>query len=122
MEHDLIPYEFLKHLQEDSYLALLHIFNESWSLGSYPDEWKVSHILPFLKPMKDPSGPESFRAIHLLSCLGKIMEKMVHTRLVWWMETYNLHMPTQYGFRPSMGTIDCLLHLDSLIYQAFKAK
>src|SRR5215469_6236465 len=63
-----------------------------------------------------------YRAIHLLSCLGKIMEKMVHTRLVWWMETHNLHMPTQYGFRPGMETIDCLLHLDSLIYQAFKAK
>ncbi|KAL7635514.1 UNVERIFIED_CONTAM: hypothetical protein RMT77_014583 [Armadillidium vulgare] len=122
MGFDYIPNEFLSHLNEDSLRNLLQLFNNSWTNGIYPKPWKKSVILPFLKPAKDDTQPESYRAINLLPCPGKLMEKMVNGRLVWWLEKHGFQLQTQYGFRPGMSTIDCLLHLENIIHGAYHKK
>lgn len=59
-----------------------HLFNNSWVQGMYPKSWKNSVILPFLKPAKDDTNPDSYIAINLPLCLGKLMEKIVNGSLV----------------------------------------
>ena len=47
------------------------------------------------------------------------MEKMINTRLVWYLESRNLLSPHQYGFRKNRSTLDPLLKLSNQIQQGF---
>ena len=96
---DYVHNQFLIHLPETKIMQLLGIFNRIWRSGDIPTEWKLGLIIPILKPGKDPLLPGSYRPISLLSCLSKLMEKMVYDRLIYILETRNLLSPTQFGFR-----------------------
>ena len=43
---DRVAYPMLKHLPRSGMDFLLHIFNLSWSLHSFPSIWKTSSIIP----------------------------------------------------------------------------
>lgn len=116
---DKILYEMLKHLPEKSKKFLLDIINEIWETGIIPKSWKLSLILPMKKPNKDPALPSSYRPIALTSCVCKLMEKMINTRLVWHLETNKLLSPFQFGFRKTRSTLDPLLRLSNQIQQGF---
>ena len=96
------------------------MYNYSWNEGYDPPDWKVQLIIPALKPGKDPSLPSSYRPISLISCLGKLFEKMIQERLIWWVETYSLLPTSQCGFRKGRSTIDNLVLLQHHIYRGFK--
>ena len=116
---DTILYEMLKHLPERSKEFLLDIINKIWETGIIPKIWKTALIIPMKKPNKDPSLPSSYRPIALTSCVCKLMEKMINTRLVWHLETNNLLSPFQFGFRKNRSTLDPLLRLSNQIQQGF---
>ena len=96
-EDDII-YEMLKHLPEDSKNFLLKIINKIWETGIMPKSWKLSLIILSKKPGKDHFSAASYRPIALTSCICKIMEKMVNTRLVWYLERNNCLSSVQFGF------------------------
>ncbi|MCL4133715.1 UNVERIFIED_CONTAM: hypothetical protein GTU68_003225 [Idotea baltica] len=101
---------------------LLSLYNQTWNEGQYPSSWKHSILLPLHKPGKKPSLPSSYRPIILLSCVRKLMEKMVHRRLSWWLESH-LKLPTsQCEFCPGRSTQDVLIQLEHLIQTNFKDK
>ena len=58
----------------------------------------------------------------MLSCFRKLFEKMILHRLDNWVESNHLLSDTQYGFRRSKGTNDCLALLTSEIRVAFERK
>ena len=70
-------YELLKNLPDHAKQALLDTFNNIWTCGVYPEKWKESIIIPVLKEGKDPALAASYRPISLISCLGKLLEKIV---------------------------------------------
>ena len=96
---DLIPYEFLTHLTHPLQDHLLNIYNLSWLSGEFPTCWKTSTLIPIPKPGKNPTHPSSYRPIALLSCVGKLMERLVAARLTWWLEEKCLLKEEQCGFR-----------------------
>ena len=112
---DYVHNQFLKHLPYSKKIQLLGIFNKIWMSGEVPDEWKIGLIYPILKDGKDPQLVSSYRPITLLSCIGKLMEKMVHDRLVYIIETKKFLRDTQYGFRCRKGTIDPIISLEHQI-------
>ena len=116
---DTILYEMLKHLPEKSKEFLLEIINEIWKTGIIPKSWKIALILPIKKANKDAFLPSSYRPIALTSCVCKLMEKMINTRLVWYLETNKLLSRYQYGFRKNRSTLDPLLRLSNQIQQGF---
>ena len=79
-------------------------------------------LLPFLKGNKDPSLPKSYRPFSLLSAIGKVIEKLLHNRLYWYLETRNLLLPTQARFRQNRSTIDQLASLEHCIQCGLKEK
>ena len=97
----------------------MEIINEIWETGVMPKSWKLSLIIPAKKPGKDPFFATSYRPIALTSCICKIMEKMVNTRLVWYLERNNCLSSVQFGFRKNRSTIDPLLMLSNKIQQGF---
>ncbi|GFY24869.1 putative RNA-directed DNA polymerase from transposon X-element [Trichonephila clavipes] len=92
-------YELLRHLNKDSLVSLLYLFNRILWEQVYPTQWQETIVIPFLKPGKDPKNPLGYRPIALTSCLCKTLERMVNVRLVYQLEK-NRYIPLfQSGFR-----------------------
>ena len=78
---DNIPYVLLDKLSCLGKLSYLYLVNRSWEEGQLPTNWKTSFVKPILKHNKPKNSIESYRPISLISCMSKIMEKMINTRL-----------------------------------------
>ena len=87
---DEILYLMVINLSTSSKKFFLDVLNQFWNSGTSPDSWKISIIVPILKPGKDSSLPSGYRPIALTSCVCKIYEKMVTNNLVWYLESKNL--------------------------------
>ena len=111
--------QMLKHLPPKSLQALLDIFNDIWETGKFPESWELSTVIPVSKPGKDHTEPTNYRPIALTSCLCKTLERMINTRLVWYLESNNLIPPVQSGFRSERITNDNLIRLETFIRDAF---
>lgn len=91
---DGIEYRMIKELPEEMLHTMLNLFNEIWIQGTIPREWNIYQVM-FI----DKAGKESVRPIALSSCIGKVMERMINERLVWWAEHHNKFDRDQNGFR-----------------------
>ena len=119
---DDIHYQFLKHLPEPSLTVLLEIFNDLWITGNVPKIWKEATVIAIPKPGKDNADPSNYRPISLTSCVCKTMERMINSRLVWYLESNNLISPFQSGFRYGRSTNDHLVRLETFIRDTFIKK
>jgi ribonuclease HI len=115
---DEVHNSFLKTLTDEHYDALLTLYNQSFQLGILPASWKEGIVLPILKPGKDPAIPTSYRPITLLSCLGKLLERLVAARLEYMVDSMSLLSPNQCGFRRRYSTMDVLLRIEKDIRSA----
>jgi hypothetical protein len=74
--------------------------------------WKKAYIILLLKPKKDKQHPSSYRPISLLSCMGKLLEKIIKQRLMLGLEQQNILPEHQAGFRPRKNTIYNIVRLE----------
>ena len=79
--NDRVHNLFLKNSPADVKEYMLQLFNLSWRSETVPQNWLQSLIIPICKPDKDPLDIKSYRPISLLSCLSKLMERIVSHRL-----------------------------------------
>jgi len=119
---DLIHYQMLKNLPDSAMDTLLGAVNYIWATGNFPPEWHLATVIPIAKPGKDSTDPTSYRPIALTSCLCKVMERMINTRLVWYLEKLKLITPVQSGFRKQRSTTDQLVRLEIFVREAFVNK
>ncbi|GFS14749.1 RNA-directed DNA polymerase from mobile element jockey [Elysia marginata] len=75
----------------------------------------------YTKPQKGkPSGlARSYRPISLISCIGKLAERMVNNRLYWYLEKSNTPNQHQAGFKMGGCTEDQLFILAQDIQNGF---
>ncbi|GFX80846.1 probable RNA-directed DNA polymerase from transposon X-element [Trichonephila clavipes] len=116
---DGISYELLRHLNEDSLVSLLYLFNRIWREQVYPTQWQEAIVIPILRPGKDPKNPLSYRPIALTSCLCKTLERMVNARFVFTLEKNKCIPLFQSGFRKGRSTLDNIIQLENKIRNAF---
>ncbi|GFT05544.1 uncharacterized protein LOC103524116 [Trichonephila clavipes] len=95
--------EFLKHLGCNALSVLLTLYNHSWKYG-VPAIWKKAIVVPIPKKNKPLDDLNSYRPISLTSILSKVMERMITSRLDWYLETNNLLNSSQAGFRKCQST------------------
>nr|KAG5697688.1 hypothetical protein BaRGS_000573 [Batillaria attramentaria] len=119
---DGILSDMLKHLGPRATQKLLLILNQSWTTGKCPDSWREAVIVPVLKKQKDKTKKTSYRPISLLSCLGKLMERIVNARLLKHLEENNLLNNTQSAFRKNRSTEDQLVFLAQEIENAYQKR
>ncbi len=93
---DGVHYQMLRHLPPPSLSFLLALFNRIWLTDDFPPPWREALILPFLKPNKPGSLSKDYHPIALVSCICKLLERMVNTRLMWFLESKSLLFPSQY--------------------------
>ena len=89
---------------------LLNIFNASLKFGYVPKIWKIAKIILILKKDLDPKLPSSYRPISLLSCVGKLLERIINTRLTEWAESKNILVDEQSGFRKGRSTQNAIFN------------
>ena len=109
---------FLKKAPLNIIEELHTLFNSSLKSGLVPEEWKKSIVCPIPKPGRDPTLVTSYRQISMLSCMGKLMERIIKQRLEYFLECNNVFPATQAGFRKCRSTIDILAILKHRITQS----
>lgn len=112
---DGITYEVYKNIDNPALVPLLDSVNQVWLSGQLPDSWLRVDIVPIPKPGKPPHVLQNLRPIALTSTLCKLLERMLATRLQWWLDTFQWYHPAQIGFRPYLGTEDGLEYLSSMV-------
>ncbi|KMQ86947.1 pol-like protein [Lasius niger] len=110
---DNIDYKMLKNLPQNAKTLLLEIYNEIWCGDSIPQEWYQYQVL-FI----DKGNKRKVRPISLSSCVGKVMERLVNQRLVWWAESHDKCHPWQNGFRRGRSCAENLVSLTADIRTA----
>ena len=116
---DKVAYPMLKHLPRSGMDFLLHIFNISWSSRSFSFIWKTSSIIPLHKMGKPLDYPASFRPISRTSCVSKLFESIILSRLLFFLESNSILSPRQAGFRSGRSTLDHILYLSQYISDGF---
>ena len=119
---DQIAYPLLKHLLEPAQLLLLSLFNRSWHSHTFPSCWKPTTIIPIHKPGKPTSSPSFFRPISFTSCISKLFEHLILSRLTFHLESNHLLSTCQAGFRPGRSPLDQILTLSQSIWDGFQKK
>jgi hypothetical protein len=113
---------FLKNLGEVSRSFMLDTFNKSWREGVCPKSWKDAVLVPILKQGKPQDQLDSYQPITLMSCLAKVMERMVAKRLQHLAKSCGMLNYDQSGFRPQRSTEDQVIRLSQTISDVFQAK
>ena len=111
---------FLKKAPDNIIELLAYLFNTSLASGRIPAEWKNGIISSIPKPGKDPTLISSYRPITLLSCIGKLMERVIKRRLEFHLEKNDVFTANQSGFRRCRGTIDVLATMKHNITRAME--
>ena len=119
---DGIHNEMLKLLGPIGRQALLCLINMTWRSGDIPKVWRNAILSPILKKGKPQDDLNSYRPISITSCLGKLSERMVNSRLYWWLETSGQLSKFQAGFRAGCRTEDQLFRLTQRIIDGFQEK
>lgn len=101
---DKVNNRTIKKLPRNVLVYLNLIFNSCLKLGYFPKSWKISKVIAISKPGKDSSLAKNYRPISLLSCLGKIFEKLISHKLRAHTQRNNIIPKCQFGFQPGLST------------------
>lgn len=110
----------LRNIDPELRPALLEMLNKAWRDAVLPDSWRTAGVVPVLKPGKPASDPTSYRPIALTSCVGKLLEKMVHRRLTHHLETVEALPDCFYGFRRHRCTADAIADIATTLEEGKK--
>ena len=119
---DDIPPSFLKNLGPKANQKLLDLLNESFRTGKVPRIWRHAIIIPIIKAGKPSSQLISYRPISLTSCVVKLLERMLCSRLYHLAETEGWICSAQAGFRKNRSTEDQVLRITQHISDGFQKK
>ena len=96
---------------------LLHIFYLSPYLHFFPSIWKTSSII-LIHKMGIPLHSSFFWLISL-TCVSKLFEHIILSRLLFFLESNSNLSPRQAGFLPARSTLDQILYLSQSISDGF---
>ena len=89
--------------------------------GIVPDKLKSAIVHPIHK-VDSSMMCANYRPISILPILSKILEKLVHKRLINYLDKYELLFKHQYGFQKGKSTEHAILDLHKNIVEAIEKK
>ena len=122
--NDSILNEYIKNTPQAFIPLYCKLFNIVLNTGIIPDSWLLGIIKPMYKNKGNPQDPDNFRAITLISCLGKLFTSVINERLNFFSNELELISKNQAGFRKGHSTADNIFVLYALIslYLSFGKK
>ena len=106
---DGISAKMLKGVANSIAPVLAKVFNLSIVKAKVPSYWKSSRVVPIHKGSGTNSSPSNFRPISLLSITSKLLEKVIHLRIISYLEVSSPIASNQWGFLPGRSTTRALL-------------
>ena len=94
----------------------MYLFNYSLAAGIFSSVLKTAKVIPLFKK-GDPSLPENYRPVVLLSTNSKILEKIVYNRIVNLASKNNIFTNSQHGFRKGKSTETAIMNFLNLLYE-----
>ena len=113
-----IPSKLLKLCPHQFGELIARGFNMMLQVGSFPDSLKVARVTPLFKG-NDPLHFSNYRPISILPIIGKIYEKLLHTRFSSFIESHNIMHPRQFGFSKGKCTVTSSIDLINSFLPAF---
>lgn len=92
------------------------IINKSLEMGQFPSAFKTSIVKSICK-IGERDEMTNYRPISLITCLSKILEKVVNARFNTFLDKYQLISGSQYGFQKCESTNDALLEVTNILYK-----
>ena len=96
--------------------VLTHIVNCSLESGIFPSRWKFATVKP-IKKCLNPLSPSDYRPISILPAMSKVLEKLVCSQIVKYLNLNNLMDCYQSGFRSQHSTATALLKVTDDLFQ-----
>ena len=96
--HDNISNVLLKSIGVHLLTPLTRIFNDSISMGVFPDIMKLADMVPVYKA-KEKFLETNYWPISLLTTMSKLLEKVVYKRVYKFLTDNDQLYESQYGFR-----------------------
>ena len=88
--------------------SLCTIFNQSIVSGIFPDEWKLSKVIPLFK-QGNRSDLNNYRPISVIPVVAKVFERIIYDQLYNYLTIHKLISRHQSVFRPLHSTVTALL-------------
>ena len=108
---DTLQMILYKELPANAIKQLTNIYNAALTLGYFPAHFKKAKVIMIPKPNKARDNPKNYRPISLTNTIGKIFERLLHTRLMRYLLNINFLSENQHGFKPKTGTADQMVKL-----------
>ena len=89
-------------------IHICDIFNQSISLGIFPDDWKCARGTPLFK-QGDRDDLYNYRPISVISVVAKVFERIVFDKFYAYLEEPKIICKYQSGFRAIHSTVTALL-------------
>ena len=112
--YDQISNKLIKELRPVISYPLMLVFNKSLEEGMFPELMKQADTIPLYKA-KSTEDCNNYRPISLLLTISKILEKLVYSRTVTYLDKHKLFYNSQYGFRKDHSCSDAIMELTSEI-------
>ena len=109
-----VNYEVLFH-------PISEIFNYCFQQGTFPRNLKKAIVLPLFKK-GDKTLISNYRPISILPLFSKLLEKCLKSRLLSYIDRYNLISPCQFGFQAGISTQDAILFLVEKLYDSLNSR
>ena len=103
-----MPPYFIKRIEPVILHFLTFFFNASLKTGFVPSQWKKAIVVPVLKK-GDKNQPNNYRPISLTSSFSRIMESILHKKILSHLLSKNLLSPNQFGFLPEKSACSQIL-------------
>ena len=110
---DQIPAIVLKKCAPELAPVLTRLFRLCLKSGVCPTSWKDTDVCPVPKK-GSRSNHANYRPIAITPVLCKVMESLINTELLLFLENNNLIHDRQYGFRKARSTGDILAYVTNL--------
>ena len=86
------------------------LISKSFECGIVPDQLKIARVCPIFKS-DDQTDFTNYRPISVLLAFSKIFEKLVHTRLMTYLEKHSVLTENQFGFRSNRDTCSAVVDM-----------
>lgn len=114
---DGITHEMISSMGENAVNAFHQLILNIWRTKKFPTQWKIARIVFLMKPGAAKGTLKQFRPIGLSSCLSKILERILHSRIDY-SRRQNIDplvLERQFGFSVGVSAEDAILALVKFI-------
>ena len=101
--------------------VLAKVINSSFDQGKFPQELKIAKVVPIHKG-GTTTDVSNYRPISLLASFSKVYEKVMHNRVINFLDKHNLLCDNQYGFRAGRSCEHALLNAKDTILSTLSKK